>query len=163
MKKIMFLLLSFTLFAPSVMAAEVEIKWTEPDKYSDIHEGENHRKNFRKQIFTNFEKHFSKLASQLPEGQILKVEVTNVDLAGTTFHSGINRIRVIKDMYPPRMKFSYQLLNTDNSIAVEGEADLKDINYMMGRSLRYRSDTLGYEKGMLDKWFAEIFKPLIEN
>ena len=56
----MILLLSFTLSAPSVLAAEVEIKWTEPDKYSDIHEGDNHRKNFRKQIFTNFEKHFSK-------------------------------------------------------------------------------------------------------
>lgn len=161
MKKIIISLLSFILLAPSVMAAEVEIKWTEPDEYSDIHAGENHRKHFREQTFNNFDKHFSKLAGQLPEGQILKIEVTNVDLAGTTFHSGINRIRVVKDMYPPRMAFSYRLIKADNSIVLEGKADLKDMNFMMGKSLRYRNDSIGYEKGMLDNWFSSTFKALL--
>ena len=158
MIKTLVILLSFTLLSSSALAAKVEIKWTDPDKYTDIHAGENNRKNFREQTFTNFEKHFSKLASQLPEGQTLKVEVTNVELAGTTFHGGMNRIRVVKEMYPPRMEFSYKVINADNSIALEGKAKLKNMNFMMGRTLRYRNDSLGYEKVMIDKWFAETFK-----
>ncbi len=163
MTKATVMLLSFILLMPSVWAANVEIKWTEPGKYRDIDAGENNRKHFREQTFKNFEKHFSKLASQLPEGQTLKIEVTDIDLAGTTFHGGINRIRVVKGMYPPRMEFSYQLVDADGSNVLEGKTELKNMNFMMGRTLRYRNDSLGYEKEMLDKWFNQSFKELLTN
>ncbi len=159
--KIIILLLSFTLITPSVMAANVEITWTEPEQYRDIHPGEGSRKHFREQTFKNFEKHFSKLASQLPEEQILKIEVTDIDLAGSTHHGGINRIRVVKEIYSPRMEFSYQLVNADGANVLEGDANLKDMNFMMSRTLKYRNDSLGYEKVMIDKWFNESFKELL--
>jgi len=152
------ILLSLTLLSSSVLAAKVEMKWTDPDEYTDIHAGENNRKHFREQTFKNLDKHFSKLASQLPGDQTLKVEVTNIDLAGTTFHGGMTRIRVVKEMYPPRMEFSYQVVNADNSLILKGEAKLKNMSFMMGRTLRYRNDSLGHEKEMIDKWFTQTFK-----
>ena len=143
------------------MAAEVEVTWTDPDKYTDIHAGEDNRASFRSRTFANFDKHFAKLAKKLPDGLTLKVDVSNVDLAGSTFHAGISRIRVIKDTYPPRMKFSYQLLNADKKVELSGEADLKNMSFMTGTQLRYRNQALGYEKELLDKWFAETFKQQI--
>ncbi|MGV2870585.1 DUF3016 domain-containing protein [Colwellia sp. E150_009] len=150
-----------SLFCSTVtfaFAATAEITWTDYEKYRDIHPGEGHRKNFRENTFRNFEKHFVKLAAKLPEKQVLKIEVTDIDLAGDTHHGGINRLRIVKDIYFPRMNFSYQLLDASGSIIRTNKVELKDMNFMMNGSLRYRQDSLGYEKKMLDDWFFDAFK-----
>ena len=163
MNKIIVLLLSFVLVTSSAMAASVDIKWTDPDKYRDIHQGNDGKKSFRKNLFHNFEKHFTKLASKLPEGQVLKIEVTDIDLAGSTLHGGISRIRVIKDNYPPRMDFSYQLMDVNNNLILEDEVKLKNMSFMMGSNLKYRNSSLGYEKEMIDKWFSKTFEALLKK
>ncbi len=84
--------------------------------------------------------------------------MTDVDLAGDTNVGGINRHRIVKDIYFPRMNFSYQIVNADGSEVVSAEAELKDMNFMRTSSLRYRNDSLGYEKKMLDDWFFDVFK-----
>lgn len=142
-------------------AATAEVTWTDPDKYTDMRPGDESRKKFRDRIFYHFEKHFTKLAKRLPEGQVLKIDVTNVDLAGDTLAGGINRIRIIKDMYPPKIYFSYQVVNVDGSVAKEESVKLRDMNFMMGSRLKYRNEAIGYEKQMLDDWFFKAFKDLI--
>ena len=163
MNKIIVLLLIFVLCVPSAMAANIEIKWTDPDNYTDIRSGNNNRKHFREYTFKHVEKHFAKLASQLPEGLQLNIEVTNVDLAGSTFYGGINNIRVVSDMYPPRLYFHYQLLDVDQSMMVEGQTTLKNMGFMRSRALRYGNDPLGHEKALLDKWFANTFNSLLDH
>ena len=139
-------------------AATVEVIWTDYEKYRDIHPGEGNRKHFRENTFYNFEKHFTKLALKLPEDHVLKIEVTDVDLAGDTHDRGISRLRIVKDIYFPRMDFSYQLVDAQGSEIEVGKVELKDMNFMMGAGLRYRSESLGYEKKMLDDWFFDTFK-----
>lgn len=140
-------------------AATSEVTWTDYKKYRDIQPGNENRKYFRERTFKNFEKHFTKLAETLPEGQILKIDVTDVDLAGDTHVGGINRLRIVKDIYFPRLTFSYQLVNAvDGSEIVAAKVKLKDMNFMMSSNMRYRNDSLGYEKKMLDAWFEETFK-----
>jgi hypothetical protein len=141
----------------NVQAAEVEVKWSNPEKYTDIDAGEEHRKNFRERTFKSFEKHFAKLAASLPENQKLILDITNVDLAGDVRHGGMNRIRVVKDIFIPRMKFTYQLLNADNSVVKSEDVALKDMSFLMHNGLKYRSQSLGYEKEMLDDWFKKTF------
>lgn len=139
-------------------AATSEVTWTDYKKYRDIQSGNEGREHFRKRTFKNFEKHFAKLAERLPTGQVLKIEVTDVDLAGDTYAGGINRLRIVKEIYFPRLNFAYQLINADGSEVMAAEVKLKDMNFMMGSHLRYRNDALGYEKKMLDDWFKETFK-----
>ncbi|WP_085298811.1 DUF3016 domain-containing protein [Cognaticolwellia mytili] len=141
----------------SVQAADVEVKWTNSDKYSDIDAGEEHRKHFKERTFKSFEKHFAKLAARLPENQKLALDITNIDLAGDVRHGGINRIRVVKDIYFPRMKFTYQLLNADNIVVKSEEVSLKDMGFLIHNGLKYRNQSLGYEKKMLDDWFKNAF------
>ena len=64
-----------------VQAAEVEVKWSNSDKYSDMDAGEEHRKHFKERTFKSFEKHFAELAARLPEQQKLIVDITDVDLS----------------------------------------------------------------------------------
>lgn len=151
-------LLSIILISPLTIAAEVELTWTDPSKFIDISEGDKNRHSFRENVFYNFEKHFKKMAKDLPEDQVLKVEITNLDLAGTTQHAGINRVRIVKQNYPPRIMFNYQLLNADKTVDMEGEENLKDFSFMSSPSLRYKNDALGYEMQMLDKWFKATFE-----
>lgn len=155
------LLSSLILLTTNANAASSEVTWTDYESYRDIDPGEQNRKRFRETTFKNLEKHFVKLAGTLPEGQVLKINVTDVDLAGDTHAGGINRIRIIKSIYSPRMNFSYQLLAEDGKVIQSDEVVVKDMNFMSTTRLKYRNDSLGYEKKMLDDWFDKAFTALI--
>jgi hypothetical protein len=160
MKKLTSTLLAIFTFVslPLVAnAATSAVTWIDYEKYRDIQPGSEGRKHFRERTFKNLEKHFAQLAEKLPEGQVLNIKVTDVDLAGDTHIGGISQIRIIKEMYFPRMNFSYELVNADNSIVRSGDVVLKDMSFMMGSNLKYRNKSLGYEKVMLDDWFTETF------
>jgi len=158
---LMTLLTTSLLLSPTSFAASSEVTWTDYKSYRDIHEGNGGRKQFRERIFKDFEKHFAKLAATLPEGQTLQIDVTDVDLAGDTHVGGIERMRIIKHMYSPRMNFSYKLVDADGKVIQTDDVVVKDMNFMSGTSLKYRNKSLGYEKKMLDDWFEETFKALI--
>lgn len=151
----LFTMISFSNVAN---AATSEVTWKDYEKYRDIHPGEGNRKAFRESTFHNFEKHFTKLAENLPEGQVLKIVVTDVDLAGDTNAAGIRRVRIVKEIYFPRMNFSYELVNADGSVVISDEVELKDMSFMTTSRLKYRNDSIGYEKKMLDDWFFTAFK-----
>ncbi|MFT6691254.1 MAG: hypothetical protein ACJAXH_001779 [Colwellia sp.] len=161
MNKFMTGLLSLVVVLISALtaqAAQVEVKWTNPDKYSDIDAGQGHRQHFKDRTFKAFEEHFAKMAKALPEQQKLVFDITNLDLAGDVNFGGMKRIRIIKDIFFPRIEFSYQLLNADNTLVKSAEVSLKDMGFLMHSRLRHRNQTLGYEKDMLDDWFRKTFE-----
>ena len=141
-----------------VQAAQIEVKWSNPDKYSDIDAGQEHRQHFKDRTFKAFEKHFAKLAKSLPENQKFVLDITNVDLAGDVNFGGTKRIRIVKDIFFPRMDFSYQLLGADNTVIKGADVALKDMGFLMHTNFRYRNKTLGHEKEMFDDWFNKTFK-----
>lgn len=148
------------LLTPNAFAATSEVTWTDYKSYRDIDPGNEGRKQFRERTFRDLEKHFAKLAAKLPEGQTLKIDVTDVDLAGDTNAAGINRTRIIKQLYSPRMNFSYQLLSAEGEVIKSEDVVVRDMNFMSGR-LKYRNTSLPYEKKMLDDWFEDTFNELI--
>ena len=118
----------------SAQAAEVKVTWSNIEKYRDIYSGTESKKRFREKTFKGIEKHLLKLAQSLPESLLLEIEVTDVDLAGDVHASGIQQIRVIKDLYFPRIKFSFKLLDAKKVIIFSNNVNLKDMNFMMSRS-----------------------------
>ncbi|WP_259366156.1 DUF3016 domain-containing protein [Colwellia sp. 6M3] len=160
MMKFITCLLSLTVVTFSITAveaAQVEVKWTNPEKYTDVDSAQGHRQKFKERTFKNLEAHFSKLAEKLPEQQKLIFEVTNLDLAGD-INYGIKRVRIIKDIFSPRMKFSYELLNADNTVVKRDDVSLHDMGFLTHSSLKYRNESLSYEKKMFDDWFKKTFE-----
>lgn len=159
-KSIIYIFLSIItlLNMSSVYAGMSEVKWINVETYKDIKASHEHQKRFEARIFSAFEKHFLKLSEKLPEGHLLKVEVTNVDLAGDIRFAAMDDIRVVKDIYPPRIAFSYKVVSKDKSVLQSGDVKLKDIGFLMGSTMRYRNKTIGYEKRMLDEWFKTTFE-----
>jgi hypothetical protein len=160
MKKFIVMLLTLMVTTPlmsNAVAGSSEVTWGDYKKFRDIHSGNENRKSFRERTFKQFEQHFTKLSAQLPEKQLLKINMTNVDLAGDTHIGGINQTRIVKELYFPRLNFSYELLDEKGNTLKAETIELKDMNFMSGAQLKYRNKALGYEKKMIDAWFKESF------
>jgi hypothetical protein len=70
---------SFVLVSsPSFCQADIEINWQNPEKYRDVRPTTESRSRFRDQTFTQLEEYLQKLAKQLPDGQKLLLNVTNL-------------------------------------------------------------------------------------
>jgi hypothetical protein len=144
----------------TVLAAEAETEWVKPSTYDDIRSGDQNRKAFRERVFNSLEKHFVKLANNLPKEYTVKISVLNVDLAGEIDFSGSRKVRVLRDPYFPRITLSYQLLNSNKKVVGSGKDKLKNMSFLQSSNLRYRSDSLAHEKKMLDEWFKKTFAHL---
>ncbi len=104
--------------------------------------------------------HFQSLGKRyLRDGEVLKVEVLDVDLAGTIrpWRRGGFEVRVIKGGADwPRVGLRYALEVNGQSVRNAQESVI-DMNYARGLVGARRSEALYYEKNMLEKWFKASF------
>jgi hypothetical protein len=156
MKKVFFSLLLTSMIAPYAFAGEAKVTWLEPEKYTDIRASNELGDGFKERVFTEFNAMFSKLAKKLPAGYQMEVTVTDLDLAGDVngMYNRLGRdIRVIKELYWPRMSFSYILKNEKNELVASAKEDIKDMNFMTSIGIRSSGNSFDYEEKMLNDWF----------
>ncbi len=151
------------LSAPVWSAAEVEVKWEDPDSYTDVKPANESRGGFQKRTFNALEEYFAELAESLPDGQTWSVTVTNLDLAGQVWPSSFvgfgssagTDIRLIKEIDIPRIAFSYTLTDASGATIKSADVKLKDMGFMDGLARKRHRDNLAYEKEMIREWFNE--------
>lgn len=150
------LVLCTTLGLP-VRAGEVEVKFVDPDQYTDA--GRSSRD--REHTMRTLAEHLRALGRGLPADQTLRVEIKDIDLAGSIEPFGWHRfdeVRVLRGSADwPRVSLSYTLL-ADGRTLKAGDAQLADLSYMY--SLRSRDRGVGemsFERRMLQRWFDETF------
>jgi hypothetical protein len=167
MKKLLTLALTIILASCSSKIVEPEIVTStdglatvtliKPRDFSDLDTG-----NIGKQ--SNFEQNVAnKLAEALAEhfkeaDVTIDITFTDIDLAGDTrFNS--KEIRVLKDLYIPRMSFEFVIKDLANNVKLADSVDIKDMGYL-SRSLfgRKSNDLIAYDKRMLIEYFDEVFK-----
>jgi hypothetical protein len=85
------------------------------------------------------------------------MDVTDVDLAGEARTSDV---RIIRDLFPPRVEFSYKLLDAGNNVMGEGKENIRNLSFLTNSSLRHRHEAFGYEKQLLEDWFKDTFSQL---
>jgi hypothetical protein len=173
MKHIAGILLSFSLLVlsnASFAQADVEISWQNPEKFSDVRPTSESRSTFSERTFKQLNEYITELAEDLPIGQKLIMNVTNLDLAGDVMpasfaglgHSSSD-VRVIKSIHIPRMSFSYQLLASDGAVLQEKDVKLKDMSFLNSHNRFFSNESLRYEKSMLAEWFKGEFPKLAVN
>lgn len=131
--------------------AQAEVNFIKPESFSDIGWIGVDRDNAMKQL----DDHFKALAARELPGKQLKIDVTDVDLAGEVEpHVRSDRLRILRSVTIPRMSFTYTL-SENGQVLKSGKADLKDMDYQNGVGNRYfDSEPLRYEKKMIDDWMA---------
>lgn len=155
-------MLSANAFATEQEAA-VKVNWQHPEKYSDIRPSSGSKKAFQKRVISGFDKIWADFAEKLPAGHRLIVTVKDLDLAGDVnpmYRIDHSDIRVVKEIYFPRMTFDYQLLDRAGQIvAAEQDVKIKDIGFMNSTPVGMGSTEFAYEKQMLKQWFQKTLLP----
>ena len=135
--------------------AGVQVQFDKPDNYTDV----PFSPRDREQVLAGLADHFTWLGKSLRPGQELKIEVTDVDLAGREdpARRGAFDVRVMSGRADwPRMRLRYSLEQNGKVIAC-GNAYLSDMSYMQRINRYSSSDSLRYEKQMIDDWFRNTF------
>ena len=143
-------------------SGNVKIEWQAPEKYRDVRSASESNKKFRQRVFDTLTKALDQdVKKLLKSDEKLELVVTDVDLAGdlrpTFGAAAVNELRVVKDIYPPRITFSYRVLEGDSVIMV-GSEKLRDPGFL-DRSYINDQDSFRFEKAMLEKWLRDKVAP----
>jgi hypothetical protein len=163
-----FVAASATVFAAEKVAKtdeKTQVVFSHPEKFADVQDAYNSdtgRDALLNQI-ADYIKQRSK--SYIPDGQQLLITVTDVDLAGDfePWHSQqMQDVRVVKDVYPPKIDLEYKLVGPDGVVMKEGKRQLRDLAFMMKISIN-RDDSMRFEKALIDDWLRSDFKRVAKN
>lgn len=99
----------------------------------------------------------------LSEGETLVIRFTDIDMAGdiqpwrNTYNADI---RYIEAVYPPRLKFTYTLTDSEGTVLEEGEESVSDLAFQMdtAASFRANSENFYYETDLLRDWMRKTFR-----
>jgi hypothetical protein len=139
----------------------IEVTFVAPEKFTDVRDDIMESERGRDALLEQLKDHLVKRGTRfLAAGQRLEISVTDVDLAGD-FEPwrGINfqDIRVVKDIYPPRIDLAFRLVDAEGKVVSEGKRQLRDMGFMMNMSMP-TTDALRYDKEMLTDWLSVEFK-----
>ena len=104
----------------------VKVEWQDPKSFRDVKASGDIQSRFEARTFKELTKNLNKEAAKiLKPNQKLEMVVTDLDLAGDvrpTFGATTNDLRVVKDLYPPRITFSYKITEGEQVIITQGLA-----------------------------------------
>lgn len=145
--------------APRALQAEgpVSVKWNDPRTFTELRNSPNRFEAERGDWVQQLAKQFRTSATKsLQPGQTLDVTLLDVKRAGDfePWHGPrANDIRILRDIYPPRIQFEYTLKGSDGQVLDQGEANLRDSGFLHGSTgMQSNSDPLRYEKKLIDDW-----------
>jgi Protein of unknown function (DUF3016) len=138
-------------------AARVEVLFEQPENFTDIKDSSMGSERGRQAYLDSFREYLQEnLAPRLREGHKISITFTDIDLAGDFEPwrgASAQDVRIVKDIYVPRLKFNYVVTDAQGQIVKDGKANLADLNFQMNISTpASSSDPLRYEKHMLDDW-----------
>ncbi|MDD2763227.1 MAG: DUF3016 domain-containing protein [Opitutaceae bacterium] len=143
--------------------SQVAVVYVDPEKFTDVKQ-ENWTENSTNLLDQLKEFMTETGARYVPAGMHLEIKVTDVDLAGD-FEPwrgpDFDHVRVIKDIYPPRIKLEFSLTDEKGKVVSSGKRALTDLAYQMrSTTILPRDDYLRHEKELLRDWFYDEFNSL---
>jgi Protein of unknown function (DUF3016) len=152
--------------AENRVIARAEVLFFEPQKFTDVRDsqmGDARRTTYLEQIRDHV---LEQAKYYVPEGCLLRVTFTDIDMAGD-FEPWRgpqwSDIRVVKDIYPPRITLTFRLTDAEGNVIKEGKRELRDLSFMMKISTTFRDDPVRHEKALLDDWLRSELPRVRKN
>lgn len=142
-------------------AGTVAVSFVEPAAFRDVRDARQRTDDNLAALRRHIE---AAAASHVADGQTLRVEVTDVDLAGEIRFGALSApVRVLRGGADwPRIELRY-VLEAPGQAPRTGRAVLQDLSYLQrGTGLRPGVD-LAYERRLLDEWFGTEFAAPASN
>lgn len=139
----------------------VVVVFNNPEKYTDAKTSSSDFEKDRDFILEQLKEHFTERAPRyMADGQTLSITINDVDMAGDFEPwrgSRLQDIRIVKDIYPPRIDLDFKLTDAGGKVVSEGTRQLRDLNFMMSTPPLPSNDTLRYEKNLINNWLSTEF------
>lgn len=133
--------------------APVQVVFVQPERFTDFGD-RNRGGSARESYLHELDRHLQSRANRLlSEGQRLVVSISNIDMAGAfePWRGGLGEVRIVRDVYPPRIDLSFALTAADGTMLKQGQRKLRNLA-LIGRPTTSTTDRLRYEKALIDDW-----------
>ncbi len=134
----------------------VSVSWTDPAEFSEIRSSGNRWEAERGDWVQQLAEYArTSAAKQLAPGQKLEITITDIQRAGRYEPwrgPNMQNVRMVRDIYPPRLSLNYTLYGADGQVLAQNERKLSDPGFLMGSAPLNETDSLRYEKRMIDDW-----------
>jgi hypothetical protein len=142
--------------------SRVAVEFVAPEKFTDFSDSVFATERTREHYSAELSAHLADLGRRfIAEGQRLEIRFIDIDLAGD-FEPwrgpNFNDIRIVKDIYPPRMTFEYRLVDAGGAVIRQGSEKISDLAYLMSTPNLQSHDQLRYDKQLLTDWMRREFK-----
>jgi hypothetical protein len=140
-------------------ADRITVNFVHPENFTDLGPRQLFSPRERESVLRDLGMAMKRAAAEsLPGDQRLEVTVRDIDRAGD-FESWrspqAQDVRVLRDLYPPRLTIEYRLRDARGELIREGRARPSDQNYL--QSTRAGSDPLRYDKALFRAWVQTEF------
>lgn len=137
------------------------VTFAEPEKFTDFKMSFTGTDSERQYLEKTFRKEIEQVvAGATPPGYHLALRFLDIDMAGDFEPQrgpGGQDVRIMRGVYPPRIKVEYELTNEAGEVVASGERALTDLAYQ--NTIGVRTDrTLFYETELVSRLVREIVK-----
>lgn len=143
-------------------AGAVSVAWADPATFTELRTSGNRQAAAEGDWLTKLAQHMRKQADKrLTPGNRLELTIVDIKRAGQYEPwLGFARqdIRMIRDIYPPRMTVRFRELDAAGNVVAEGERKLTDPAFLTNAAPLNDTDSLRYEKRMVDLWLRREFR-----
>ncbi|HEY1792739.1 MAG TPA: DUF3016 domain-containing protein [Opitutaceae bacterium] len=131
------------------------VTFDHPEKFTDVKDMYNPTDRGEKAILGQINDYVVHLGDRLlPPSYHLAITFTDIDLAGEfePWHGAQwDNIRVVKDIYPPRFKFTWAVTGPAGQAVRQGSENITDLDFQLAAVID-NQDQLRYEKAFLGTW-----------
>jgi hypothetical protein len=136
-------------------SATAVVDFSNHEDFTDVAINGRHDTRGRETVFKELEQHLNNLARRyLEDGERLEIVFHDIDMAGDFEEWRGPRfadVRIVRDIYPPRLKFGWQVIGAEGAVLGEGVEDLTDLAFNWSINPIDR-DYSRYEKELLSSW-----------
>ncbi|MGE4072017.1 MAG: DUF3016 domain-containing protein [Lysobacterales bacterium] len=144
--------------APAAGDGPVAVVFVQPEKFTDVRDRQFASPPDKNPNLSGLRRYLETRGKRyLSGGQQLKIEFTDIDLAGdhrAQSNLELADVRLVTSLYPPRLEFNYSLTDASGATLKSGTVKLRDLAFDIS-STGTASGPLRYEQRMLDKWLRQ--------
>lgn len=146
--------------AMAAPSGAVTVEFVHPEKFTDVRDRQFASPPDKNPNLSGLRRYLeTRAAHYLQDGQSLKIEFTDIDLAGdhrAQTNARLSDVRLVTRLYPPSCQFNYVLKDAAGTVLKSGEEKLRDLAF--DSSSTSGSGPLRYEERMLDKWLRQAIR-----
>lgn len=143
----------------------ISVAWADPAGFTELRHSRNRWDSERGSWLADLAKYMrTRAEAQLPAGERLQLTIVDVDRAGDYEPwrgVGQQDIRIIRDIYPPRMTVAFKRFDAGGALLAEGERRITDPAFLINAAPFNDTDPLRYEKRMIDSWLRREFRDTV--